>query len=66
MNCKASCGVKEARHPSLCYDGSMYMRFQKRHDYRDRKQIREVLECHAEELAPLHKWCRAMDGLKQR
>ena len=40
MNCKASCGMKEARHPSLCCDGSMYMRFQKRHDYRDRKQIR--------------------------
>ena len=40
MNCKASCGVKEARHPSLFCDGFMYMRFQKRHDCRDRKRIR--------------------------
>ena len=31
-----------------------------------RGHIIKNLECHAEELAPLHKWCRAMDGLKQR
>ena len=40
MNCKALCGVKEARHTSLCCDGPMDLRVQKRRDYRDRKRIR--------------------------